>query len=123
MMRALAVAAGIAGTAKFRAEHIAETLDAGYLDATALAEYLVGKGVPFRQAHHVVGSLVARAAAGGRPLAELPLDELLAASDLIGPDVYKHLGAANVVKRYAPAGAAGPKHLRQPLTFWRKKLA
>ncbi len=123
MMQSLAVAAGIAGTARFRAEHIAETLDAGYLDATALAEYLVGKGVPFRQAHHIVGSLVARAAAAGKPLAKLPLDELRAASDLIGPDVYKHLGAANVVKRYAPQGAAGPKQLRRQLNFWRKKLA
>ncbi len=123
MMQALEVAAGIAGTAKFRAEHIAEGLDQGYLDATALAEYLVGKGLPFRQAHHVVGSLVARAAAADKPLANLPIEELQAASDLIGPDVYKHLGAANVVKRYAPQGAAGPKQLRHQLTFWRKKLA
>jgi len=122
MMQALTVAAGIAGTASFRAEHIAETLDAGYLDATALAEYLVGKGVPFRQAHHVVGSLVARAAAG-KPLAKLPLDELRAASGRIGADVYKHLGAANVVKRYAPDGAAGPKQLRKQLAFWKKMLA
>jgi argininosuccinate lyase len=123
MMQALTVAAGIAGTASFRAEHIAETLDAGYLDATALAEYLVGKGVPFRQAHHVVGSLVARAAAAGKPLAKLPLDELRAASGRIGADVYKHLGAANVVKRYAPDGAAGPKQLRKQLAFWKKMLA
>ena len=123
MMQALAVAAGIAGTARFRAEHIAETLDAGYLDATALAEYLVGQGVPFRQAHHVVGSLVARAASAGKPLAKLPLDELRAASGRVGPDVYKHLGAANVVKRYAPDGAAGPKQLRKQLAFWLKKLA
>jgi argininosuccinate lyase len=123
MMQALTVAAGIAGTASFRAERIAETLDAGYLDATALAEYLVGKGVPFRQAHHVVGSLVARASAAGKPLAKLPLDELHAASDRIGADVYKRLGAANVVKRYAPDGAAGPRQLRTQLAFWRKKLA
>ena len=123
MMQALAVAAGIACTARFRAEHIAETLDAGYLDATAFAEYLVGQGVPFRQAHHIVGSLVARAASAGKPLAKLPLDELRAASDRVGPDVYKHLGAANVVKRYAPDGAAGPKQLRKQLAFWLKKLA
>ncbi len=121
MMRALAVATGIAGTAKFREEHISENLDEGYLDATSLAEYLVGQGIPFRQAHGVVGSLVARAA--GKPLADLPLDELRAASDKIDKDVYKHLGAANVVKRYAPQGAAGPKQLRRQLTFWRKKLA
>ena len=53
----------------------------------------------------------------------VPLDELHAASDRIGADVYKHLGAANVVKRYAPDGAAGPRQLRTQLAFWRKKLA
>ena len=122
MMQALAVARGIASTARLREDRIAETLDAGYLDATALAEYLVGKGVPFRQAHHVVGSLVVRAASAGKPLADLPLDELRAASNRIATDVYGHLGAANVVKRYAPDGAAGPKQLRKQLAFWKKML-
>jgi len=65
----------------------------------------------------------ARAAAAGKPLAKLPLDELRAASGRVGSDVYKHLGAANVVKRYAPDGAAGPKQLRKQLAFWLKKLA
>jgi len=123
MMQALAVARGIVSTAKVRAEHIAAGLDAGYLDATALAEYLVGKGLPFRQAHHVVGSLVARAAAAALPLAALPLETLRAASDKIDKDVYQHLGAANVVRRYAPEGAAGPKQLKKQLAYWKKTLA
>ena len=123
MMRpALTVAAGIVATTRFGEQRIAETLQAGYLDATALAEYLVGKGVAFRSAHQVVGSLVARAEAAGVPLAELPTETLRAASGRIGEDVRKHLGAANVVRRYAPDGAAGPKQLRKQLAFWRRKL-
>jgi len=121
-VQALTVAAGIAATTKFDETRIAATLDAGYLDATALAEYLVGKGIPFRDAHHAVGRLVGRADAAGLPLTELPLAELREASDRIDEDVYKHLGAANVVKRYAPDGAAGTRQLRKQLAFWRRKL-
>jgi len=50
------------------------------------------------------------------------LKTLQAAHKSIAKDVYKHLGAANVVKGYAVAGAAGPKQLRRELKFWKKKL-
>jgi argininosuccinate lyase len=122
MSQALTVAAGIAATTKFNAERIAASLEAGYLDATALAEYLVAKGVAFRRAHQIVGGLVARASGAGVPLGELPLPHLRKACGEIDSDVYKHLGAANVVKRYAPDGAAGAKQLRKQLAFWRRKL-
>ncbi|KPK79511.1 MAG: hypothetical protein AMJ81_13140 [Phycisphaerae bacterium SM23_33] len=122
MNSALTVAAGIVRTTKFRPQRMAAALEAGFLDATALAEYLVGKGVAFRTAHQIVGGLVARAAQAAKGLAELPLATLQAACEKIGPDVRKYLGAANVVKRYAPEGSAGRKQLRQQLAFWKKKL-
>jgi argininosuccinate lyase len=122
MRQALAVAAGIAATTRFNERRIAATIDAGYLDATALAEYLVGKGVPFRQAHGIVGRLVARAVELGLELGKLSLDQLRQASSRIGPDVYDHLGPANVVAHYAPQGAAGPRQLREQLAFWKKEL-
>ncbi len=59
-------------------------MDKGFLDATALAEYLVNRGVPFRTAHQAVGKLVARAENEGKPLAELPLSVLREASGRIG---------------------------------------
>jgi len=121
--QALATAAGIAGSTKFNAARIAEGLSEGFLDATSLAEYLTGKGVPFRKAHQIVGRLVAQAEQAGKTLAKLPLTALRKACRQIGPDVFDHLGAANVVKRYAPDGAAGPKQLRKQLAFWKKKLA
>ena len=123
MKSALAVAERIVATTTFRADRLAEGLDAGHLDATALAEYLVNKGVPFRTAHQVVGALVGRLGAEVRSLAELPLQTLREASDRFGPDVYDFVGAANVVKHYAPEGASGAKQLRKQLAFWRKRLA
>ena len=122
MLGALAVAAGVAATTRFNERRIAEGIDAGFLDATALAEYITSRGVPFRQAHHAVGRLVARAEAAGMTLAELTLDTLREACGAIDADVYGHLGAANVVKRYAPDGAGGARQVRMQLAYWRRKL-
>ena len=123
IQQALEVAAGVASTTNFNADRIAADIDKGFLDATSLAEYITGQGVPFRTAHQIVGRLVAQAEAEGRTLAELPLSTLQKACGRIGPEVAQHLGAANVVKRYAPEGAAGPKQLRRQLAFWKRKLA
>ncbi|MGC9454559.1 MAG: argininosuccinate lyase [Phycisphaerae bacterium] len=120
---ALSVATGVAATAKINEQRVAEGLDDGYLDATALAEYLVQKGVPFRQAHQVVGRLVARAEKEGKSLAQLPLETLQAAAGQVESDVSKYLGAANVVKRYAPDGSGGARQLRKQLNFWKRKLS
>jgi len=119
---ALVVAAGVASTSCFQPQRIQEGLDRGYLDATAMAEYLVRQGVPFRQAHHIVGQLVARAQKDGLSLAQVPLATLRRACDKFGPDVYRNLGAANVVKHYQPEGAGGPRQLRRQLAAWKRKL-
>ena len=123
MRQALEVAAGVVSTTRFNRQRIAETLEAGFLDATSLAEYLTIRGVPFRQAHQAVGRLVARAEQERKTLAQLPLSVLQEASDQVTADVYEHLGAANVVVRYAPQGAAGPSQLRRQLAFWKRKLS
>jgi argininosuccinate lyase len=120
---ALQVAAGVTSTTKVNAERITAGLDEGFLDATSLAEYLTGKGVPFREAHSIVGRLVARAEKEGLTLAEVPMQVLQEACDKVAPDVTDWLTAPNVVHRYEPDGAAGPAQLRRQLEFWRRKLA
>ena len=122
MAQALAVATGIVETARLNEPRIARDLDDGFLDATALAEYLVNRGMPFRTAHHVVGRLVATAESRGARLAQLPLADLQAASDAIGDDVYDHLGAGNVVARYRPEGSAGHDQLDRQIAFWDDRL-
>jgi argininosuccinate lyase len=121
--KSLEIAAAVASHATFRTKEIAAGLDAGFLDATALAEYLVRKGVPFRKAHGIVGSLVARCEKEGKSLAQLSLEEFKERSSVIDKDVYEYLGAANVVRRYVSAGAAGPDQVQQQLAFWEKHLA
>ena len=122
MRQALTVAEGIVATTKFKTERIAERIDEGFPDATALAEYLTGRGVPFRRAHQIVAALVVRAEKAGQTLSELPLETLREACDKIEDDVRAVLGAENVVKRYGPEGSGGRKQLREQLAFWQRKL-
>jgi argininosuccinate lyase len=120
MEKSLEIAAAVVSHTTFRTKEIAEGLDTGFLDATALAEYLVGKKIPFRKAHGIVGSLVAQCEKEGKQLVQLSLEEFKASSAVIERDVYEYLGAANVVRRYASAGAAGPEQAREQLAFWKK---
>jgi argininosuccinate lyase len=124
----LTMAAAIVNSAEFVKENIEPTLDRGFLDATSLAEYLVTKGVPFRTAHHIVGTLVARCEKEGKhALKQLSVEafnEVIATkSDVrVTEEVYECLGAQNVVKRYRSAGAAGGKPFEEQLAAWKQRL-
>ncbi len=124
----LTMAAAIVNSASYDKARIEPTLDRGFLDATSLAEYLVTQGIAFRTAHHVVGSLVARCEREGKhALVQLPVAAFNEAigdkSDVrVTDDVYTCLGAANVVKRYRSAGAAGGKPFEDQLKAWKERL-
>ncbi len=119
----LAATAAVVEHSRFDRQRLEAATAHGFMDATILAEYLVGKGVPFRRAHQIVGGLVAQAERAGRELAEMPLSELQAACDRIDRDVYRFLGARNVVARYRSEGSAGPASVRRQAAAWRKRLA
>ncbi|MBM4085289.1 MAG: argininosuccinate lyase, partial [Planctomycetes bacterium] len=72
----LSMAAELTPQTRFRRERVAEALRRGFLDATALADYLVKRGLAFRDAHRVVGGLVKECAASGKALADLSLAQL-----------------------------------------------
>ena len=132
----LTMAAAIVGSASYDRERIEPTLDRGFLDATSLAEYLVTKGIPFRTAHHIVGTLVARCEKEGKhALAQLSVDafneviegtgknsDAPATGIKVDQGVYDCLGAANVVKRYQSYGAAGGRPFEEQLAQWTKRL-
>ncbi len=119
----LEMASAIVAGSRFNTKHIAQGLEVGFSDATALAEYLVKKGVPFRQAHGIVGQLVTTCEEQGKnKLSDLALDELKAACESIEADVYGSLGAANVAKQYITLGAAGPDHLARQIAYWKDQL-
>ena len=125
----LTMAAAIVNSASYDKERIEPTLDRGFLDATSLAEYFVTKGIPFRTAHHIVGTLVAQCEKQGKhALSQLSVEEmnevLKAHGSAVGltDDVYNALGAKNVVQRYRSAGAAGGQPFLDQLEAWKKRL-
>ncbi|MGD2095752.1 MAG: argininosuccinate lyase [Phycisphaerales bacterium] len=118
----LDVACAIVSHTKFNKKKISAKLDEGFLDATSLADYLVGKGVAFREAHGIVGSMVAFCEEQSKKLAELSLFEMQRYSVSIEQDVFENLGAAGVANKYVTEGSAGPKQAKEQIAYWNKQL-
>ncbi|WP_020180801.1 argininosuccinate lyase [Methylopila sp. M107] len=96
----------------------------GYATATDLADWLVRVvGMPFREAHHVVGRIVGKASAAGVALEKLPLSEMQEVEPRITNAVFEVLGVANSVKSRTSYGGAAPKNVKAQAARWRKKLA
>ena len=91
--------------------------------ATDLADYLVRRGLPFRQAHHVVGAVVARAEKLGRPLNELSVAEYQSVSAEFGADVLSTFDLERAMARRSITGAPGTREVRKQLALWQKLLA
>jgi argininosuccinate lyase len=95
---------------------------AGFTTATDLADYLVRKGVPFRDAHAIVGQAVRHAADLGKDLAELSLPELHQFSDQIGEDVYNVLTLEGSVAARNHLGGTAPEQVRAAIARTRARL-
>ena len=95
----------------------------GYATATDLADYLVNRGLPFRDAHDVVGKLVATGIREGLDLSQLPLETLQAASGLIGQDVYEVLSLQGSVSARNHIGGTAPVQVRAAILRARERLA
>ena len=95
----LDILAGALAEARFHAEAMRAALGAGFLDATEVADYLAERGVPFRDAHHVAGRLVARAVRQGKVLAGLSLADFQAEHPRFEADIYAALDPETMVER------------------------
>ena len=119
----LRVFAGMLGTLECRRERMREAARLGYMTATDLADYLVRKAVPFRDAHEAVGRAVRSAVETGRDLSEMTLDELRAFSPAIESDVFGVLTLeGSVAARNHPGGTA-PVQVRAAIARAKAGLA
>src|SRR5947207_7639738 len=92
------------------------------LFATDLAEYLVKKGAPFREAHEIVGRLVVHAAQAKLPLNQIPLSKMQSFSSLFDIDVAKIFDIRHSLAKRAAIGAPSPKNVAAQIKRWRNKL-
>jgi argininosuccinate lyase len=108
---------------QIRREEMLAAAARGFSTATDLADYLVRKGVAFRDAHEIVGLAVKQAIASGKDLSDLDLDSLKALCDVIGEDVYEVLTLEGSVGSRRHLGGTAPEQVRAQVGAARLRLA
>ena len=98
---------GMISTMHLRPEHMSEGAHGGFMAATDLADYLVGKGIPFRRAHEIVGELVLSCEKEGRTLQSLSTDELAKYAPEFGSDALDAVNIENIVAKRTTYGGTG----------------
>jgi argininosuccinate lyase len=122
VLMCLRVMGSLLGEVSFRSDTLKAATEKGYLVATDLADYLVGKGITFREAHEIVGKMVVLAIEGNRELHELSLEEMKAYNRQIDKDVYAWLDPQLTVGRRNIPGGTGPDAVKNEIEAAKRLL-
>ncbi len=121
---ALAAMAGMAADLSFNAEALEEAAGEAYSDATDLADWVVRElGRPFRDAHHISGSIVRLAEAKDVPLSALSLEEMQSVDKAIDESVFSVLSARASMNSRTSFGGTSPTRVREQIKAWTERLA
>ena len=124
LMLALAAMEGMVKDMSANVDNLEAAASAGFSTATDLADWLVREtGLPFRDAHHVTGSLVAMAEGKGCDLPDLSLEEMQSVSGAITEGIYDVLGVHNSVASRLSHGGTAPARVREQVARWKEILA
>jgi argininosuccinate lyase len=118
----LELAPAIIAGARLQSERIAARLEEGFLDATTLMEYLIGRGVPMRTGHETVGKLVKLCESRGCRLADLPLAEFQAVCPQVENGVFQKLGVKNAIAAFQSYGSTSASEVARQIQLWRQRL-
>jgi len=100
----------------------AASLEGGHILATDLADYLASRGMPFREAHEVVGRVVARCVDTGREISDLTVADFKGFSDRFGDDITDYATVAASLARKSQPGGTAPARVAERLAHWEKAL-
>jgi argininosuccinate lyase len=89
----------------------------GFINATDLADYLAKKGIPFRAAYKIVGTIVAECIKGGKTLDEMTLDEYKAHSEVFDTDLYEEISLETCVAKRISAGGTGYESVKHQIAL------
>jgi argininosuccinate lyase len=124
LMLALAAMTGMVGDMTANRDVLATSAASGFSTATDLADWLVrALNLPFREAHHVTGTLVALAESKACDLADLSITEMKAGHDGITQEVYSVLGVENSVRSRMSYGGTSPIRVAEQVARWKTQLA
>lgn len=113
---------GMLETLQFKKDRMAKSAMNGFTNATDAADYLVGKGVPFRDAHGIIGRLVLYCIEKNTSIDALKLDELKSISDKFEEDIYDAISLKTCVEKRLTIGAPGPEAMKDVLAKHRAYL-
>lgn len=119
----IALFTGMLETLKFRKDRMAASAVNGFTNATDAADYLVNKGVPFRDAHGVIGRLVLYCIEKNTSIDALSLEELKGISDKFEEDIYEAVSLKTCVEKRLTVGAPGQEAMRKVIELHREYLA
>ncbi len=119
----LELAAPLVADTELNRPAIAERLNRGHLDATALMEYLIRLDIPQRTAHALVGRLVRKALDRGVRLKDIPIDDFKAAHAKLDESVYDVLGVEHSVAAMTSYGSTGPDQVKEQVKRWKERLS
>lgn len=120
---ALDIYAGMISTMTVNGDHTRQVLESDFSNATDMADYLAKKGLPFRQAHAVVGNAVHYCIEHHKVLLDLSMEEFKAMSPLFEEDIKEALSIENCVKNRESYGGTGPKSVERQQTYAEKVIA
>ena len=113
---------GMLHTLKFKKERMAESAMNGFTNATDAADYLVRKGVPFRDAHGIIGQLVLYCIEKNISIDKLSLEELKGISDMFEEDVFDAVSLKTCVEKRLTIGAPGSETMKKTLQIYKSDL-
>ena len=118
----LALFTGMIRTTSFRKDVMEASAKNGFTNATDAADYLVNHGVPFRDAHGIVGQLVLHCLEKGIGLEDLTLEEFCAVSPVFKEDIFEAISMKTCVERRMTLGAPGQEAMRKVIQVYKSRL-
>lgn len=113
---------GMVSTMTFKKDVMEESAKKGFTNATDAADYLVNHGVPFRDAHGIIGQLVLMGIEKGKALDDLTLEEFQSVSPVFKEDIYEAISMKTCVEKRMTIGAPGAEAMKHVIEIYKKEL-
>jgi len=120
--QSLVLMTGMLSSVHFNKARMEESTKGGYTNATDAADYLVKKGIPFRDAHALSGKLVLLGIREGKSLDDLTLEEFQSVSPVFEKDIFQAISMKTCISKRNTAGAPGPKAMEDAIKTYREKI-
>ncbi len=118
----LKIMAGLVKTIELNKVNAAKALEGDFIYATDIAEYLVRKDVPFKDAHDIVGNIIKMCMEKNMMISDIPFSELRAFSESLEEDIYEYLNPEKSIKMKKTSGSTNPEFVAKEIAKWQKAL-